>query len=233
MIGEVMTSHGLQLASLKTGRARHVDKVDFQSTFARYRGQELFQDGGKPVHIDLVYRSKHMGRGVDKIFLGVYRMICANGLMAGSTFFSADIRHAGNTYDNLNRAIESALNFKDKLMVSLDSMRNKILTDAEREALALEAVKLLTPQDRNVTQVRHALLQPRRAQDTGKDLWTTYNVIQENGTLGKVAYQLQSYPTPNGPLVTRNMTVRPIRPDTSKDSDFNQALFDAAAKLAA
>lgn len=230
-VGQVMANHGLDIVSLSTGRARHADKADFQRTYSRYRGPEIARDGDKPVFLDVIYDSKHMGRGVDKILLGIYRMICTNGLFAGMNFFSHAIRHSGATYDSLNEGIRAALSMQDKLAETIRNMQGVILTPVQREELALEAIKLLTPS--TATQVRHALLRPNRESDSSMDLWTTYNLVQENSVKGRrVAYTLQSLDA-FGRESSRQMTVRPIKPNTGKDASFNQALFDTALKLVA
>jgi len=230
-IGAAMQEHGLTLASLSTGRGRHPDKLDFQRTLSRYRGPELFREGDKPVHLEVIYDSKHMGRGVDRILLGIYRMVCTNGLFVGMNFFKHEIRHAGNTYDNLNIGIAAALGMQAKLTATIERMRSITLDAAQREAFALEAVKLLTPE--NALQVRHRLLAPKRVEDTATDLWTVYNVVQENAMQGRaVGYTLQSLDAFQRPSV-RAMTVRAIKPNSGKDADFNQALFNVAEKIAA
>lgn len=226
-IGEVMTANGLQLTSLSTGRARHEDKKDFQRTLSRYRGPQI-ADG---VFLDVIYDSKHMGRGVDKILLGIYRMVCTNGLFVGMNFFKHEIRHAGNTYDNLQLGISAALGTQAKLSKTIEKFQSIELSGDQREAFALEAVKLLTPSD--AIQVRHRLLAPRREVDKANDLWTTYNVIQENAMSGRnVAYKLQSVDAFGRPS-ERDMTARRIKPNSGKDADFNQALFEIAEKIAA
>jgi hypothetical protein len=230
-VGDAMQSHGLTLSSLSTGRAKHEDKADFQRTLSRYRGPELFQENGKPVHLEVIYDSKHMGRGVDRILLGIYRMVCTNGLFVGKNFFTHEIRHNGATYDNLNVGIAAALNMASKLAQTVQRMQTIQLNDAQKEAFALEAVKLLTPD--SALQVRHRLLAPKRAEDTSNDLWTVYNVVQENAMQGRsVGYTLQSLDAFGRPS-TRAMTARAIKPNSGKDADFNQALFEVAEKIAA
>ncbi len=231
-VGQAMTNHGLTLASLSTGRARHEDKANFQRTLSRYRGPSI----GDGVNLDIIYDSKHMGRGTDRILLGIYRMVCTNGLFVGSNFFSHAIRHSGDTYANLNEGIGAALAIQSQLADTVKRMQGIQLDAGQREALALEAVKLLTPSD--ALQVRHRLLKPialpnGTTRDGDSDLWTTYNLIQENSVKGNnVAYVSKSTDS-FGRDNLRNMATRAIKPNSGKDAAFNQALFDAALKLAA
>jgi hypothetical protein len=226
-VGQAMNENGLQLVSLSTGRAKHEDKADFQRTLSRYRGPEINEGS----FLDVIYDSKHMGRGVDKILLGIYRMVCTNGLFVGSNFFTYEIRHNGNTYDNLNLGIVAAMSQANRLASLISKMQSIQLDDSKKEAFALEAVKLLTPID--ALKVKHRLLQPKRQVDTANDLWTVYNVIQENAMQGNnVGYTLAGTDQ-NGNATVRAMHSRKIKPNSGKDASFNGALFDIAEKFVA
>jgi hypothetical protein len=230
-VGDAMQRNGLQLVSLSTGKARHEDKANFQRTLSRYRGPKIGDENGLPIHLDVIYDSKHMGRGVDKILLGVYRMVCTNGLFVGSNFFAHAIRHSGQTYDSLNEGIAAALDSAARLTELINRMRGVVLTPDETQAFALEAVKLLTPE--NAVQVMHRLLKRQREADNANDLWSVYNVVQENAMRGhSIGYTLAGTDAQGKPTV-RAMNVRAIKPNTGKDADFNQGLFDIAAKLVA
>ena len=227
-VGDAMASHGLSLVSLSTGRAKHADKADFQRTLSRYRGPEI-ADG---VFLDIVYSSKHMGRGVDCLYVGIFRSVCTNGLFTGTSFFQHNVRHSGNTYDNLNLGIAAALGMQGKLADTIKRLQGIVLTPEQRELLALEAVKLLTPE--KALQVKHRLLKSTgRIEDSGLDAWTSYNVIQENGMQGNnIAYTLNRTDLLGRDNV-RHMAARPIKTNSVKDAEFNQGLFDAVLKIAA
>lgn len=228
LIGQVMADNGLDIATLSTGKARDADKVNFQRTLSRYRGPEIAEG----VNLDVIYDSKHMGRGQDRIFLGIYRIVCTNGLFAGINFFSASVRHNGNTYDQLSCGIKQALSMQSKLTETIKKMQSIQLDTEKSQLLASQAVSLLVPA--NTLQIKHNLLSIRRAEDQSNDLWTVYNRIQENAMQGrKIAYTLKTVNELTGQESIRCQYTRPIRPNTGKDASFNQALFDAALQLAA
>lgn len=225
-VGEVMASHGLKLATLSTGKAKHQDKADFQRTLARYRGGEI-QEG---LHIDIIHDSKKLGRGVDRLLLGIYRMICTNGIFAGSNFFSFEIRHTGNTYEKLNEGIAAALAQQSKLVDAIKYLQSVELSDETQRSFAENAARLLVPE--NALNVKQALLHVRRQEDATPNAWTIFNRIQENAMHGgRVGYTLVSKDD-NGLDVVRNMTTRVIKANTGKDAAFNQALFDMALDVA-
>jgi hypothetical protein len=226
-VGQVMVDNGLLPVSISSGKGRLESTKDFQRTLSRYRGPEV-ADG---VFLDIVYDSKHMGRGVDRLHVGIFRMVCTNGLFTGTSFFKHGIRHNGDTYANLNTGILAALGMQAKLSETIGLMQRTILTPSQREFLALEAVKLLTPD--NSIEVKHRLLTPNRESDKNLDLWSTYNLTQENSVKGNnIAYTLQSIDSVGRPNV-RRMAGRAIKPNSDKDASFNQSLFDVALKLIA
>jgi len=227
MVGQAMSNQGLQLVSLSTGKAKQADKVDFQRTLSRYRGPEI----GDGVFLDVVYDSKHMGRGSDRILLGIYRMICTNGLFVGMNMFKHSVRHNGETFESLDQGIAAALNAQTMVAKAVERMQKVELTFSQREVMANEAVKLLTPS--NTIEATHRLLQPRREVDAKTDLWTTYNVIQENAMRGGINYKLPAIDMTTGIQGVREMHTRAIKANTGKDADFNQKLFEIAEQMAA
>lgn len=226
-VGLIMNSHGLNVVSISTGKARHTDKIDHQRTLSRFRGPEIAED----TYLDIVLDNKHMGRGVSRLHVGIFRVVCTNGLFTGTSFFNHDIRHSGDTYKNLDLGIVAALKTQDNLTEIIAKMKATHLFPEQREFLALEAVKMLTPV--NALYPRHRLLNPNRESDNDSDLWTTFNLVQENSMAGKnIVYTIGSL-NDIGQVRQRQMVTRTIKPNSAKDLEFNQAFFDLALKLVA
>ena len=226
-VGEAMANNGMALSTLSTGKAKHADKADFQRTLARYRGPEI----APGIFLDIIHDSKKLGRGVDRLMLGIYRMICTNGLFVGTNFFVHEIRHSGNTLDVLNQGILQALDHTKRLTEVITAMQGKELSKEQAVQFAEQAARLLVPKD--AIQVAHRLLKPLRQEDDYRDLWTTFNVVQENAMRGRqITYTLETVEG-NGLKKVRAMNTRAIKANTGKDAEFNQGLFDIALKLAA
>lgn len=225
-VGQAMNSQGLALQTLSTGRARHADKADFQRTLARYRGPEI----GNGIYLDIIHDSKKLGRGCDELLLGIYRVVCTNGLITGKSFSNVRIRHSGDTYEQLNNGIAALLAQKDTLAATIERMQNTKLSLEQVNALIDAAIKLVVPE--KAFNVRNSLNKIRRQEDKNNDAWSIFNVVQENTVQGKVSYQLASV-NDNGVETVRTYSVRPIKPNTNRDRVVNAALFDAALKLVA
>jgi hypothetical protein len=228
VVGEVMSRQGLQLQTLSTGKARHADKADFQRTLARYRGPSI----GDGIFLDIIHDSKKLGRGCDELLLGIYRVVCTNGLVTGKSFSSVRIRHSGNTYEQLDHGIAALLTQQGELTRAIKAMQSTEFTAEREQVLVGEALRIVVPND--AFDVVHRLTKVRREADNGRDLWSMFNVIQENIVQGKsIAYKKVSIDETKGLQSIRQYTSRPVKPNTNKDRVINAALFDAALKLVA
>jgi hypothetical protein len=226
-VGNIMASHGLHLASLSTGRARHEDKKDHQKTYSRYRGEEILPG----IYIDIIHCCFHMGRGRDSFSVGFYRTICTNGCQTGTSFERFDVRHSGDTWIQLNSAIEGCLKAKEQLKQAILKMQTTVLTEEQRIEFGKQVAALLTP--RNALKVKHRLLNPQRVEDNGYGLFEVMQVSQERGVQGNNLVYIIPSKDAQGHETTRQMTARGIKPNSQKSDDFNSQLFELAMKFAA
>jgi hypothetical protein len=115
--------------------------------------------------------------------LGVYRMVCSNGLIAFDKHGeSTKIRHIETDYNNLNTILGGLNNKVDKVLGSFNMLRNKQLTTEEAREFAYQAARLkYTPNEISDVTIND-LLSLNRIEDEGNDLWNVYNRVQENLT---------------------------------------------------
>lgn len=176
---------------------------------------------------EIVLSNSHNGRARYNLFAGFFRLACANGLIVseGGTFgFSA--RHIGDAASILEQ-VEEILGRFPKLLARVSAMRATVLTDPQRLRFAQAALEMrYTEEHRGKKPVFHApftaeaILLPRRPDDERPDLWTTFNVIQENLIRGGVEGK-----SSNG----RRTVTRDMR-DVRKLLTYNTGLWDLAAE---
>src|SRR6185369_2108582 len=92
-VAEMLKPQGFDIVHLKTGRAKHADKADFQTTVSRYRSIDTFEIDG--LFLDVILKNPHLGRGCSELILGLFRGICSNQLAVGYHFETVKVRHVG------------------------------------------------------------------------------------------------------------------------------------------
>jgi hypothetical protein len=232
-VGDVITSYGLTRVSISTGHARLPEYADFQGTISRYRGDIVAYDAdGMPIYIEIIYKSKNLGRGQDCISVGLFRERCKNGMQTGTLFFDWKIRHSGNSYEGLREGIVAALACAAKLGALIAKMQSIQLTPAQLAELTQNVVGLVVPE--NAVNVRHRLGQVTRPEDNGTSVWLAWNRFEENAVKGgNAVYELVETDATTGISKVRHMTARPIKPNTDKDAKFQQKLFSLVEKYTA
>ena len=179
----------------------------------------------------IILSNSHDGLQAFKFSVGIYRLVCSNGLVVADEEFSDfKIKHKGYTFEELRNVISQAvLDLPNKVEV-LNKMKSKILTKEEREKLALDAMLVragITPDSDKAKDFEYDqetlvdILEPKRDADKGDDLWRTFNVIQEKITKGDFHAAL------------KGAKVRKVRAIKSfeKDLEVNKQLFRLATAL--
>lgn len=123
------------------------------------------------------------------ICAGLLALICTNGLMATiENFGKWSHQHMGFNAQDAFRIIGEYRNNIERVGEVITRMAAITLTQEQRIEFARLSAVYRFPNNleeiRNDTFKYQQLLQPRRSQDKGNDLWTTYNVIQENTMQG-------------------------------------------------
>lgn len=230
-VGAELAKFGFSLVSLITGKGRHADKANHQRTIARYRSQDAFEIDG--LQLDIIYISKHLGRGCDELRLGLFRGVCANQWTAGSLFEIVRFRHSGNPIADIAEGIQSILNQRAMLVETIRKMQAYTPTPMQVAELIKNYGEIRLEGIDNVVSIDfRTLATVRRDADKGTDLFTVANVLQENVIRMPLRYGIRSVDA-NGLEYVRNMSTRRYRESSSQLVELNSKLFDAALKLIA
>ena len=127
---------------------------------------------------EVVLVNSHDGSSSYRVMAGVFRLVCLNGLVIGNSVAEARVRHTKNAPDEIVDASFRVIASLPGIAASVDTMRSQRLELFEREAFATAALTLRYPDDAPIRSSQ--LLSTRRAVDNAPDLWTTFNVVQEN-----------------------------------------------------
>lgn len=164
---------------------KHLIRFRHESNLAATKGDGLFSE--------IVLVNSHDGSTSYQLRAGVYRLVCSNGLIVGDDCFSRRIKHHGNVVE---KVVEAANDLIEISPISVTKAKewSEIPLQLEHKIAFAEAAATLkwNPQEideKPFSQISKGLLTPKRYDDHKNDLWTTFNVIQENMIQGGVRYR--------------------------------------------
>ena len=203
--------------------ARHEERFGFQQHMIRFARLDAATTGER---VDMVLWNSHDLGSSFKLLTSIWRYVCGNGLMVSSEFANFTHRHIGFDLGDL---VRSALDIAEaSAMVSkrIEAMKALVLTPDERGVFAVAAHRLVYD-DPALAPVRAVQLLSARRYDDRRldDLWTTFNVVQENLVKGGVRGRRLDR---SGRL--RRVTTRPVRA-LDRCVRLNQALWLLAEKM--
>ena len=216
-----ITQYGWHPVSVQEASVRDLDKEGFQRHLVRFRH---FDDLLNPKEnaVELLLFNSHDRTTAFSISAGIYRFVCANGLVIADSIFEAyKIKHIGERDDDVATAIEQIVQFKPLLEHKIESFGSIVLQESEKRSLARAALPLrfeahleVDPDD---------LIIPHREADQKDDLYSVMNVVQENLLRGN----LSGVNTETG----RRFTSKEIT-SIAKDVEVNQGLWNIAERIA-
>lgn len=171
-------------------KVRKSDKQGFQKHLIRLQNinhrvstgeLQLTSSGIIP---EIILSSAHDGCASFLLMAGMFRQICANGLIVADSMFGAHkIRHIGYTDGKVKEAIYNVVESTPKIFNRVQEFQSIQLKEEERIAFADSALHLRFDDEQlkeiNTSATIQRLLAPRRPEDANATLWNTFNVIQE------------------------------------------------------
>jgi hypothetical protein len=187
----------------RMGFARHMVRLRHASQVAQQEANEI------------ILINSHDGSSSYQMLAGVFRFVCQNGMVAGDIVEDLRIRHTGNVVDNVIEGSYRILEDFAKVDESRNDMKALIWSEQEQMAFARSAIALKYDKPTEAPIQPHQLLRVKRNSDSGDDLWSTFNRVQEHLLRGGVAGR-----------TTKNTrtTTRPVN-GISENVKLNRALW--------
>jgi len=197
-------------------------------------GQRTIEGSERP---EIILYNSHNGASSLRLFAGVYRFICSNGIVAGEGF-EARLRHTSGSVKGFEELLYSTAKSLPGLVETIEGLRDVKLSPTTVEELAMRAASLrwdFSPfsyekQKPGVYFNKYTtwdLIRSRRYGDSGVDAWTIFNRIQENLIRGGVMIASVTEANPYGKL----RAARPIG-SVSENIRVNRELWDMTLELA-
>lgn len=128
---------------------------------------------------EIILLNSHDGSSSYQMLAGCFRYVCQNGMVCGDQYHDIRVRHCGQVVDNVIEGAYQVLANFDRISAAKADMSALRLSEVEQQAFAHAALPLrFSETDAKPTE--QAVLRRRRSADVGDDLWTTFNVVQEN-----------------------------------------------------
>lgn len=187
-------------------------------------------DGNGGTTIDayprIILTNSHDGFNSFKFMVGLFRLVCSNGLVVGTDeLVNMSIRHINYDFETLRDVVKTAIDKIPGIVCQMNEMKKTILSEEDKKEIATSMIKIRKniPDEQKFDideETIMDILRPERKEDEGDDLWSVFNVCQEKMIKG-------GYSTVNS-----HNKLRKQRSITSikKDVEYNQKLWDIAAR---
>lgn len=180
-----LMGEGFMPVGVKQSSSRDDGKRDFTKHLIRLR--RLDMDASYSVGdtiCEILLKNANDGTSAYDLMAGLFRIRCLNSLVAQTgTLDSVKVRHSGDVQAKVIEGTYRVLGEARKALAAPADWSGVTLNNDERQAFA-EAAHVLRFADAKgnvTTPVKpEQLLTPRRYDDRADDLWTTFNVTQEN-----------------------------------------------------
>lgn len=203
----------------KQSNSRSEDNKSYSKHLIRFR-----QENAQPIdglYPEIVLVNSHNGSTSYQLRAGIYRMVCTNGLIVGNDLFCRRVRHQGDVISNVVEGASQLLEIFPKSIEIAKEWQGIKISPQQQIAYA-EAAATLKWQEDEIPVDAKQLVSPRRGADTAPDVWTTFNVVQENLIKGG-----QRYRTENG----RRQRTREVS-SVGENTRLNTALWKLTERLA-
>lgn len=141
-------------------------------------------------YIKVVIMNNMMGVGKIRVEVGVFRLVCENGLVIkDADFGSFRLKHRGYSFADLQEMINDIVGRLPIAVNKINVFNTVELTKDQQESFATEAIKIRMGDGKVVTVDEiEQVLQASRPEDEGDTLWCVLNRVQESLIRGGVAF---------------------------------------------
>ena len=246
---EGLENNGYLVTFAQQAKTRIEGKQDFTRHMIRLRHRDYLSADMAKLDVgaspEIIMCNAHDGTSSFKFMRGAFRFVCTNGLFSGTKADDVSVRHSRDAIENCIEGVYEVMSTADEMMESASNMRSLTVNRDAAIALADSALTLRYPpkeitegdgvtmrqetesewRDR-VPVKAEQIIQPRRFDDKGDDLWTRFNVIQENLMRGG-----QRGSTINANGVRRRASTRQVN-GIDQNINLNRALWTLSERMA-
>jgi hypothetical protein len=217
-----LRKEGFQPFMVGQSRTRIADKREFTKHMIRLRHESMINAEEAN---EIILINSHDGTSSYQMLSGMFRFVCMNGLVCGDVSSDIRVRHKGNIVQDVIEGAFTVVESFKQIEDQRDTFKAITLTDREQAAFAGAALltKYEPDQNGNLPLLPSQVLRPRRYDDNGSDLWSTFNRTQENLIRGGL----------RGRTATNRRTTSREVTGIDQNVKVNRALWTLAESMAA
>jgi len=199
-------------------KARKKSTIGYQRHMIKFFNPSIEIEGvnGDNVYPQILLTNSHDGLSSFKFQIGLFRLVCSNGLVVMDTSYGDfKLRHMGYTFAELQTKVSDAVAAFPGLVKKINEFQSVELSDWQVKKFAKSAA--LVRFGDNVKVDINTLLKIDRVEDSGNNLWTVFNRVQEKLINGDCSYTM-------GAKVRKARAIK----NFSMDLKINEALWKLA-----
>lgn len=203
-----LTNLGFTTRSVQIQRVNKEERKGFQKHIVRMQHSSLMPKVGDEFP-EIVLINSHDGGCSYRMMLGIFRLVCTNGMISGNIEDEIRFVHRKVNLDRINDGVMQMVGRAARLGDVVNRMKSRELAVPEQISFIEEAVKLRydAPETgADLSDVHqwnrrlHAISSIRRYEDRGNDLWRVFNRVQENLTQGRARSGIRRITSPTADL---------------------------------
>jgi hypothetical protein len=197
---EGLAHEGFIPTSVMVARSKSEDRKAFTKHLIRLRRRDDLGNPSLDVH-EVVMVNSHDGSSAYQLMSGIFRMVCSNGCIVGNMDDTYKVMHRGNIMDAVIEGTYKVVEGSARVMQTVEEMKGIELSRSERLLLSEYTMKARFETDEEAQENGTQALIPyqpadflrihrwddKPEQDGAQDLYTTYQVLQENHIKGHVS----------------------------------------------
>jgi hypothetical protein len=222
-----MEKLGWSVSSVKMAKTNNVNQKKYGKHLVQFFNPELVikdDQGEIEAYPQILIVNNHRGYGKLRIEVGVFRLVCENGLIVKDREMgSYTLRHMGYSFEELQTLVNTVVANLQGVVGKINKFTERIMTQEEQFDFAKKALAVRFGEDKKASkeQIQDMLL-VRRPEDKGDDLYKVFNRVQESVIRG--GFNVQS-DTKSGAKKVRKIS------NMLKDLDVNGQLWVLAEEL--
>ncbi|EGF6523570.1 DUF945 domain-containing protein [Salmonella enterica] len=168
-------------------RVRDPGRRDYTKHMLRLRRAGQINSQQVP---EIIILNSHGGESSFQLLPGIWRQVCANGLVCGQSFGEIRVPHRGDIAEKVIEGAYEVLGVFDRVEEKREAMQSLLLPPPAQQAFARAALTYRFGEEHQPVTASQ-ILTPRRYEDRQDDLWSVFNRCQENlskgGLTGRIA----------------------------------------------